>query len=123
MSIDLPEIKHFDDFYIWFNKDEKKEYYSTPMYFYKADFSYDFNNREKNNNKNCRTNLTCVFTDYFHNSKALTKISTPKQLYFISSIASYISQHLPGSDDISFPPETEYYHMFLPVPDILLSYF
>ena len=61
--------------------------------------------------------------DYFHIPKALTKISTPKQLYFISSIASYISQHLPGSDDISFPPETEYYHMFLPVPDILLSYF
>ena len=54
MSIDLPDIRHFDDFYIWFNKDEKKEYYSTPMYFYKADFSYDFNDREKNNNKNGR---------------------------------------------------------------------
>ena len=26
MSIDLPEVKHFDDFYIWFNKEEKKEY-------------------------------------------------------------------------------------------------
>ena len=39
MSIDLPEVKHFDDFYIWFNKEEKKEYYSTSMYFYKADFS------------------------------------------------------------------------------------
>ena len=52
MSIDLPEVKHFDDFYIWFNKDEKKEYYSTPMYFYKADFSYDFNNKEDNKNKN-----------------------------------------------------------------------
>ena len=25
---------------------------ATPMYFYKAGFSYDFNNREKNNNKN-----------------------------------------------------------------------
>ena len=40
MSMDLPEVKHFDDFYIWFNKEEKKEYYSTPMYFYKADFWY-----------------------------------------------------------------------------------
>lgn len=54
MSIDLPDIRHFDNFYIWFNKEEKKEYYSTPMYFYKADFSYDFNDREKNNNKNGR---------------------------------------------------------------------
>lgn len=52
MSIDLPDIRHFDDFYIWFNKDEKKEYYSTPMYFYKADFSFDFNNKEDNKNKN-----------------------------------------------------------------------
>ncbi len=54
MSIDLPEIKHFDDFYIWFNKDEKKEYYSTPMYFNKADFSFDFNDKEKDNHKNGR---------------------------------------------------------------------
>ena len=54
MSIDLPDIRHFDDFYIWFNKDEKKEYYSAPMYFYKADFSFDFNDREKNNHKNGR---------------------------------------------------------------------
>ena len=23
MSINLPDIRHFDDFYIWFNKDEK----------------------------------------------------------------------------------------------------
>ena len=30
MSIDLPEVKHFDDFYIWFNKDQRQEYYSTP---------------------------------------------------------------------------------------------
>ena len=55
MSIDLPEVKHFDDFYIWFNKEEKKEYYSTPMYFYKADFSFDFNDKEKDNHKNGRT--------------------------------------------------------------------
>ena len=55
MSIDLPEVKHFDDFYIWFNKEEKQEYYSTPMYFYKADFSFDFNDNEKDNHKNGRT--------------------------------------------------------------------
>lgn len=55
MSIDLPEVKHFDDFYIWFNKDERQEYYSTPMYFYKADFSFDFNDKEKDNHKNGRT--------------------------------------------------------------------
>ena len=32
MSVDLPDIRHFDDFYIWFNKDEKKEYYSTYVF-------------------------------------------------------------------------------------------
>lgn len=56
MNIDLPNISHFEDFYIWFNKEEKKEYYSTPLYFYKADFSFDFNDKEKNNHKNGRNN-------------------------------------------------------------------
>ena len=45
MNIDLPDIRHFDDFYIWFNKDEKQEYYSTPMYFYKATFNVDYEKR------------------------------------------------------------------------------
>lgn len=52
MNISLPEIKHFDDFYIWFNKDKKEEYYSTPLYFYKADFYFDFNDKEKNEHNN-----------------------------------------------------------------------
>ena len=42
MNIDLPEIKHSNDFYIWFNKEKKEEYYSTPMYFYKASFDMDY---------------------------------------------------------------------------------
>lgn len=52
MNISLPDIKHFDDFYIWFNKDKKEEYYSTPLYFYKADFSFDYNDKEKNEHNN-----------------------------------------------------------------------
>ncbi len=52
MNIDLPEIKHFDDFYIWFNKEKKEEYYSTPLYFYKADFSFDYNDKDINSHKN-----------------------------------------------------------------------
>ena len=52
MNISLPDTKHFDDFYIWFNKDKKEEYYSTPLYFYKADFSFDYNNKEKNEHSN-----------------------------------------------------------------------
>ena len=53
MSINLPDIRHFDDFYIWFNKEKKEEYYSTPMYMYKADFTFDFNDKDnkKNNNR------------------------------------------------------------------------
>lgn len=30
----LPKNELFDGFYIWFNSNEKKEYYSTPLYFY-----------------------------------------------------------------------------------------
>ena len=52
MNISLPDTKHFDDFYIWFNKDKKEEYYSTSLYFYKADFSFDYNNKEKNEHSN-----------------------------------------------------------------------
>ena len=52
MNIDLPEIKHFDDFYIWFNKEKKEEYCSTPLYFYKADFSFDYNDKDINSHKN-----------------------------------------------------------------------
>ena len=52
MNISLPDTKHFDDFYIWFNKDKKEEYYSTPLYFYKADFLFVYNNKEKNEHSN-----------------------------------------------------------------------
>ena len=34
----LPEVTFFDDFYFWFNTETKKEYYATPLYFYKAEF-------------------------------------------------------------------------------------
>ena len=54
MNIDLPDIRHFEDFYIWFNKEKKEEYYSTPLYLYKADFSFDFNDKEKSKNNNGR---------------------------------------------------------------------
>ena len=54
MNVDLPDVRHFDDFYIWFNKEKKEEYYSTPLYLYKSDFSFDFNDKEKDNNNNGR---------------------------------------------------------------------
>lgn len=54
MNISLPEVKHLEDFYIWFNKEKKEEYYSTPLYLYKSDFSFDFNDKEKDNNNNGR---------------------------------------------------------------------
>ena len=41
----LPEVTFFDDFYFWFNTETKKEYYATPLYFYKADFHLDTENR------------------------------------------------------------------------------
>ena len=45
MSGFLPEKIFFDNFYIWFNKDEKQEYYSTPLYLYKATTTVDYENR------------------------------------------------------------------------------
>ena len=43
--MELPEVTFFDDFYFWFNTETKKEYYATPLYFYKADFHLDTENR------------------------------------------------------------------------------
>ena len=43
--MELPEVTFFDDFYFWFNTETKKEYYSTPLYFYKADFHLDLDNK------------------------------------------------------------------------------
>lgn len=43
--MDLPEVTFFDDFYFWFNTETKKEYYATPLYFYKADYHLDTDNK------------------------------------------------------------------------------
>ena len=43
--MELPEVTFFEDFYFWFNTETKIEYYSTPLYFYKADFHLDYNNK------------------------------------------------------------------------------
>lgn len=45
MSTELPNVQHFEDFYIWFNSEKKEEYYSTPQYFYKADYHIDYDNK------------------------------------------------------------------------------
>ena len=34
MKANLPEKNFFDSFYIWFNKEKREEYYSTPLYLY-----------------------------------------------------------------------------------------
>ena len=43
--MELPEVTFFSDFYFWFNTETKKEYYATPLYFYKADFHLDTENK------------------------------------------------------------------------------
>lgn len=43
--MELPKVTFFDDFYFWFNTETKKEYYATPLYFYKADFHLDTENK------------------------------------------------------------------------------
>ena len=43
--MELPEVSFFDDFYFWFNTETKIEYYATPLYFYKADFHLDTENK------------------------------------------------------------------------------
>ena len=43
--MELPEVTFFDDFYFLFNTETKKEYYATPLYFYKADYHLDTENK------------------------------------------------------------------------------
>ena len=43
--MELPEVNFSNDFYFWFNTETKKEYYATPLYFYKADFHLDYDNK------------------------------------------------------------------------------
>lgn len=45
MKAILPEKIFFDSFYIWFNKDKKEEYYSTPLYLYSVNKENDYENR------------------------------------------------------------------------------
>ena len=44
MKANLPEKNFFDSFYIWFNKEKREEYYSTPMYTYKTETKTDHEN-------------------------------------------------------------------------------
>ena len=59
--MELPEVTFFDDFYFWFNTETKKEYYATPLYFYKADFHLDTEN--KLNIRNYAT--ICLYCIYY----------------------------------------------------------
>ena len=43
--MELPEVIFFEDFYFWFNTETKIEYYATPLYFYKADFNLDYDDK------------------------------------------------------------------------------
>ncbi|GEM_PF-318997 len=45
MKENLPEKSFFDSFYIWFNKEKREEYYSTPLYLYSVNRKDDFVNR------------------------------------------------------------------------------
>ena len=66
----LPEVTFFDDFYFWFNTETKKEYYTTPLYFYKADFHLDTENKLR---------------DVFYKESELTDqgLKHPASLYFL----------------------------------------
>lgn len=48
MKANLPEKNFFDSFYIWFNKEKREEYYSTPMYTYKTNTTTDYDNKLMN---------------------------------------------------------------------------
>ena len=45
MKGNLPEKSFFDSYYIWFNKEKREEYYSTPLYLYSVNRKDDFVNR------------------------------------------------------------------------------
>ena len=84
MNIDLPKVEHFEDFYIWFNKDEKLEYYSTPLYFYKADFSFDFadNDKSKKNKNGLNNGGGTRFIKWKESERTDMGLKNPGILYF-----------------------------------------
>ena len=41
----VPEYSFFEGFYMWFNKEKKEEYYSTPLYEYGNNINVDFDNK------------------------------------------------------------------------------
>ena len=45
MKTNLPEKNFFESLYIWFNKEKREEYYSTPLYLYSVNRKDDFENR------------------------------------------------------------------------------
>ena len=47
MKANLPEKNFFDSFYIWFNKEKREEYYSTPLYLYSVNRKDDFENLDE----------------------------------------------------------------------------
>ena len=42
----VPKHMFFNDFYFWFNSNEKEEYYATPLYLYCANKKEDFDNKK-----------------------------------------------------------------------------
>ena len=70
MNTNLPNIFIDHGFYIWFNKEKREEYYSTPLYFYKSDYKLDSDNRlryvyfEKTKNAKGGLNLTSIYFPY-----------------------------------------------------------
>lgn len=67
--MELPQVSFFEDFYFWFNTETKKEYYATPLYFYKADFHLDTEN-----------NLRDVY--YKEKEKTDNGLKYPGSIYF-----------------------------------------
>ena len=43
--MELPQGPFFDEFYYWFNRETKQEFYSTPLYYYKASYHMDTDNK------------------------------------------------------------------------------
>lgn len=45
MNNELPKNSFYEDFYFWIDKENKYEYYTTPLYLYKANTVVNFDNK------------------------------------------------------------------------------
>ena len=79
MKGNLPEKSFFDSFYIWFNKEKREEYYSTPLYLYSVNRKDDFVKFVKTNKEFSPKEFIKNYLSFIENDFSYKPASTSKK--------------------------------------------